>query len=94
MVSDLVPSLVFVQKEALRDLGFVSPPKALSGVRKGYFLRSVSKSINDGLGPGGDPFEVNQTVKGWFGVLVKSIHSAKDGSEALRALYASSKLPL
>ena len=57
-VSALVSSFEPDQKEALRDLGFVSPPKALSGVHKGYFLRYVSKSIIDGLGPGCDPFEV------------------------------------
>ena len=92
-VSALDSSFKLDQKEALRDLGFVSPSKALSGVRKGYFLRSVSKSIIDGLGLGCVPIEVHQSVKGRFGVLVKSNQCMQDGSEALRVLYASSKLP-
>ena len=56
-VSDLVSSLAPLQKEALRDLGFVSAPKAFPGVHKGYFLSFVSKSIIDGLGSDCVPIE-------------------------------------
>ena len=38
-----------IQNVSLRNLGFVSPPKASPVVRKGYFLRSVSKSFIDGM---------------------------------------------
>ena len=63
-------------------------------MRKGYFLRSVSKSIIGGLGSDCDPFGLNLPVKGRVGVLGKANHTVKDVSGALRALYASPKFPL
>ena len=83
-----------VQNEALRDLGFVSPPKAFLVVSKGYFLCSVSKSIDGGFGSDHDPFGINIPVKGRVGVLVNVNHTVKDGSGELRALYASLKFHL
>ena len=82
-----------VQNVALRNLGFVSPPKASPVVCKGYFLRSVSKSFIDGDGsdrdPSGSPFD-----KGRVGALVKANHTMNVGTGALRALIASSRYPL
>ena len=83
-----------VQNDALRELGFISPPKVSPVVRKGYFLRSVSKSIIGGLGSDCDPFGLNIPVKGRVGVLGKANHTVKDVFGALRALYASPKFPL
>ena len=89
-----VSSYDLAQNEALRDLGFVSPPKVFPVVSKGYFLRSVLKSIDGGFGSDRDPFGINLPVKCRVGVLVNANQIVKDGSGALRALYASPKFPL
>ena len=86
-------SYASVQNGALRNLGFVSPPKVSPIMRKGYFLRSVSKAIIDGFGSNRDPFEILPD-KGWVGVLVKDNHNVNDGTRALRDFYASSRSPL
>ena len=51
-------SYASVQNGALRNLGFVSPPKVSLIMCKGYFLCSVSKAIIDGFGSDRDPFEI------------------------------------
>ena len=83
-----------VQNEALRDLGFVSPPKVFPVVSKGYYLRSCSKINDGGFGSDRDPFGIHLSVKGRVGVLMNANPVVKVGSEALRALYASTEFPL
>ena len=83
-----------IQNEALRDLGFVSPPKVYLAVSKGYFLRSCSKYVDGGIRSDRDPFGKHLPFKGWDGVLVNTNQSVKDRNGALRAMYASSEHPL
>ena len=83
-----------VQNEALRDLGFISPPKIFPVVSKGYFLRSCSKINDGGFGSDHDPSGIHLSVKGRVGVLVNANPVVKVGSEALRDLYASTEFPL
>ena len=78
-----------VQSEALRDLGFVSHPKVFPIVSKGYYLRSCSKINGGWFGSDRDPFGLHISVKGRVRVLVNANPIVKVGSEALRALYAS-----
>ena len=73
------------QNDALRDLGFVSPPKDFPVVSKGYFLRSCSKYFDGGFGPDRDTYGKHLPVKGRFGVLINDYHSVNDGAGALRA---------
>ena len=82
-----------VQSEALRDLGFFSPPKVFPIVNKGYYLRSCSKINDGGFGSDCDPDGLHLSVKGNIGDLVNAFPIAKVGSEALRALYASTVFP-
>ena len=60
----------------------------------GYFLRSCSKINDGGFGLDCDPFGIHLPVKGRVGVLVNANHAVKVGSEALRAMYASTEFPL
>ena len=84
----------YVQSKVLRDLGFVSPPNVFPVVSKGYYLHSCSKINDGGFGSDCDPFGLHLSVKGRVGVLVNANPVVKVGSEALRALYASTEFPL
>ena len=79
-----------VPNSSLKDLGFVSPCKAI--VSKGYFLRSSSKSVQD----------ISRNVKDKFGIIeveegltgdVQLLHPDLRGVGALRA-SALNQVPL
>ena len=79
----------FVQSDALRDLGFVSPLKGFPIVRKGYFLHSCSKVNKDGgFGLDRDPSRIHMLVQGRVGCLATANSEVKAVPGVLRALYA------
>ena len=61
---------------------------------KGYFLHSCSKINDGGFGSDRDHTGIHLSVKGRVGVLVDYNPAVKVGSEAFRALYASTEFPL
>ena len=77
----------------LRDLGFVSPPKVILAISKGYFLRSSSKFNKDELGSAWDPDGFKLSVKSNIGICGNLYSDELVGSEALRALKASTVFP-
>ena len=88
----LSPSVPFTNL-ALRDLGFLSPCKVSPIVSKGYFLRSCSKSVNEGFRPIKDTLGNLKSVRGLIGDVSKDLHSVMNGAGALREI-APNKVPL
>ena len=80
----LSPSAPFTNL-ALRDLGFVSPCKVSPIVSKGYFLRSCSKSVNEGFWPVKDTLGNLKFVRGLTGDVLEDLHSMMNGAGVLRA---------
>ena len=74
-------------------MGFVSPPIAIPVVNKGYYLRFCSKTFGGGFGSDRDPDGIHLSVKTFTGDLGNAYSDAKYGSEALRALFASTVFP-